>query len=140
MTLPYIQQKDCVAIGIAFFVWINSTGRNLNERTFRPDYRVKPLTDKFYARHDCVQIENQNLKNYQYFANEIEKFQNYDRRDHNFAPITENQRYGWLERLAEKYSGLDAEILNHKRPQDEMMRVMKKIAVDLERDKFIKRM
>ena len=108
--------------------------RKLKERSFRPNYAFKALTEKFYARHDNVEILVDNLKNYTYFANQIEKRLRFDRRDYYHAPITENQTYGWLERLAEKYTGLDAEILVHKPPYDEMMHVIKQIAFDVNRE------
>lgn len=115
-------------------------GKNLNERKFRPNFKIKPLTEKFYARHDSIQIDKRNLKRYEHFANEIEKLNLYDSREHYYAPITENQTYGWLERFADKYSGMDEEILMHKIPQDEMMRILKQISVDMEREKLIKRL
>ncbi|KNC21422.1 hypothetical protein FF38_12566 [Lucilia cuprina] len=114
--------------------------RKLPERKFCPNYKCKPLTEKFYARHDNFYIVGDNLKQYEYFANEIDKRLKYDARDRYLAPITENQTYGWLERLADKYTGLDYEILMHKIPHDEMMHIMKQVSFDINRANQIKRM
>lgn len=110
------------------------------ETEFRPNYAFKALTEKFYARHDNIDLVSTRLERYAHFEAEIEKRLKYDARNRYYAPITENQTYGWLERLAENYTGLDREILMHYMPRDEVMHVEKQIAFDVNREKQMKKL
>lgn len=105
------------------------------DREFRPNYSFKALSEKFYARHDNIDSVSSRLTRFPYFDAEIEKRMNYDARKRYYAPITENQTYGWLEYLAERYTGLDGEILMHQLTSDDVMKMEKEIAIDVIREK-----
>lgn len=69
-----------------------------------PDFYPKPITEKFYARHDNFESAlflNKYKEKIAAYAEEIEKRQKFDRREHQSAPSTTNQSYGWLEFRAE---------------------------------------
>lgn len=82
------------------------------DRVFQPQYNVRLLTDKFYSRLE----PSKELARIPYYEQELEKRIRYDARDNFLAPITTNQVYGWLERLAVHYvDEKDKFILEHKR-------------------------
>uniref|UniRef100_A0A1B0BNS7 Uncharacterized protein n=1 Tax=Glossina palpalis gambiensis TaxID=67801 RepID=A0A1B0BNS7_9MUSC len=106
--------------------------KRVGVRKFTPNYKAKSITDKFYSRHDSFRSKTRVVdpERFLYFQKEIEKRQNWDIRKEAIAPITSNQTYGWFEMLADRYTGLDKEILVHKHPRDPIMDIMKKVAFD----------
>uniref|UniRef100_W8CDF6 Uncharacterized protein n=1 Tax=Ceratitis capitata TaxID=7213 RepID=W8CDF6_CERCA len=95
---------------------------------YRPDFRGKALTEKFYARHDQLTLHGKYKEKYDLYASNIRIRQSTGVRDHRLTPLTENQIYGWLSHLAEDYStGYDPYIFRHHYHTHETIRTQLRI-------------
>lgn len=65
------------------------------ERVFRPEFDFKPLTLKFYARHDVESALGQYENNIPKYEAIIHKRQ-IRIHPNDVCPVTTNQHYGWL--------------------------------------------
>lgn len=62
--------------------------------TFKPNFRTRPLTEKFYSKYDRMPEESTpEIKKYE---EEIDRVRNYDVRCNIKLPRYSNQTYGWL--------------------------------------------
>ena len=59
-----------------------------------PNYRDFFLTEKFYARHECLNMER--TPKVEAYMEQIQKNWDYDARCHYRMPRYQNQTYGWL--------------------------------------------
>lgn len=66
------------------------------EPKFNADFKKKPLTLKFWSKHDHAYSKFENLPQIVHYENELEKRYKYDARCHSKTPRYSNQIYGWL--------------------------------------------
>lgn len=70
---------------------------NIDHYKFRPNYRIEPITEKCWSRHEINRsILNTNASHVLRYEEQIEKIRNYDARCHSKMPRYTNQTYGWL--------------------------------------------
>ena len=79
---------------------------------FHPDYRKSALTEKFYARHECLVAEHTpKVKEY---MDAIQKVWDFDARCHYRLPRYTNQTYGWLRgETINRYERCELKVVNH---------------------------
>lgn len=113
---------------------------NLNAEISNRIFKIKqkPVTEKFYARHEALTAELSDhrkkiiSKNLNYLDNTAERAP----QDKNSLPETENQLYGWLWPKSFQYDRMDCEFFCCHKKTDDLMRILAK--VDVENNKFKK--
>lgn len=99
---------------------------------FRPNFREKALTEKFYARHDHLKLDEKYAKVYEIYASNIASRQKTAFRENRLVPLTENQVYGWLSHLAFDYStGCDPHLYRHHFHTHESIKTQLRVITDL---------
>uniref|UniRef100_W8AFZ3 Uncharacterized protein n=1 Tax=Ceratitis capitata TaxID=7213 RepID=W8AFZ3_CERCA len=103
-------------------------GEIVRSTGFKPDFNVKALSEKFYARHEKLLPDPNYAESYKRYSEEIDKRQNLTPHTMNLAPRTENQVYGWLQHLAFEYEpGYERMIFHRARRTDEDIKIQNQI-------------
>lgn len=103
------------------------------ERVFRPDFNIKPLTRKFYAKHDMetgLGRFKDNIPTYEAIIHkrQIRVLPN------DICPITTNQHYGWLyDKVIDYPNALDKDLFIRRHHTDKDIALM--ITINLSKNK-----
>uniref|UniRef100_A0A0A1X447 50S ribosomal protein L13 n=1 Tax=Zeugodacus cucurbitae TaxID=28588 RepID=A0A0A1X447_ZEUCU len=100
--------------------------------SFRPNFREKALTEKFYSQHDRLQVDPKYAKKYEIYASNIDNRQHTAFRENRLVPLTENQVYGWLAHLCFDYStGCDPHLFMHHTHTNEDIKTQLRVITDM---------
>ncbi|CAD6992586.1 unnamed protein product [Ceratitis capitata] len=94
---------------------------------YRPNYRYKALTEKFYARHEAFDFDSNllNSPKVDNYVDLITQYHNNTLRNRSLAPITENQKYGWLLHMAYgPQDEMDYGLLHYGRRDDSQIKLI----------------
>lgn len=103
------------------------------ERVFSPEYDVKPLTLKFYAKHDTDVSLGPYEENIPKYEATIHKRQ-IRILPNDTCPVTTNQHYGWLyDKVTEYTDELDKSLFIRRHHTDKDIELM--ITINLSKNK-----
>lgn len=115
----------------------NTNNINRNDNYFRPNYRKKALTEKFYARHESFDCDPKlsSSPKVKHYMDWISKQSSSILKNRALAPITENQKYGWLIHLIETQDEMDSNLLYYGRKNDSQIKIMAVIEAETKRNR-----
>lgn len=115
----------------------NSKNINHNDNYFRPNYRMKALTEKFYARHESFECDSKlsSSPKVNHYMDWISKQRSNALKNRTLAPITENQKYGWLIHLVDAPDEIDSSLLYYGRKNDSQIQLMAIIEAETKRNR-----